>query len=268
MIRVALLLLILLAPTASWAEPGNLFLVGGGERGATLSGKFIELAGGKDALIVIVPTASEEADTGARYVREFKACGCTRVRALTLGTRAQAQRGAWEPLLREAQGIWFTGGDQSKLMRVIGGTPFEAAVRAAYARGATVGGTSAGTACQSSLMLTGNAPPDVIRDDSRALGTGIGLFRGVILDQHFVKRQRLNRLLAVVAMHPDHVGVGIDESTALWRKPDGTLEVLGLGVVVIVDATAAQVKRAGAGALGARDVRVHLLLPGETYRLP
>lgn len=250
----------------AWADPGSLLLIGGGDHPPAVMKKFIALAGGPRALILIVPSASERPDAASDYVKEFGGLGAGRVRALQIHRHADAMQGEWQRLVPQAGGIFFTGGDQCRLMHVIEGTPFAAAVRAAYARGAVIGGTSAGTAFATSLMITGDSSPKFIRDDPKALGTGLGLFPGVIVDQHFVKRQRFNRLIAVVALHPDHLGVGIDEATAVWRRPDGTLEVLGSGSVAIVDASAAKVTRGRDGTLGIRGMRIHLLLPGDVWQ--
>lgn len=260
-----LLLLVCTAWTPAWAEPGSLLLIGGGNRPPALMRKFIELAGGPNAVIVIVPTASELPDAGSSYVKEFARYGCKRVHWLRMTSRGQATRGEWQALMPRAGGIWFTGGDQVRLLRVCGGTPFEVALRAAHQRGAVIGGTSAGTACMSRVMITGDGSPKIIADDPPNLSRGFGLFPGIIVDQHFVIRQRLNRLIAAVALHPRELGVGVDEATAVWRKPDGSFVVLGNSQVVVVDAGAAQVRRLANGKLGVRDLRVHVLLPGDTW---
>ena len=261
---LALLFGVLSVP--AWAEEGSLLLIGGGSRPPAVMKKFVELAGGPDALILVIPSASELPDAGTSYEKEFRKMGCRRVRALDVRTRRQAMAGNWEPLFAQAGGIYFTGGDQVRLLRICGNTPLSEALRRAHARGAAIGGTSAGTACMSLIMITGDGNPAAICYDSRALSRGFGLFPGVIVDQHFVVRKRLNRLIAAVVLHRTELGVGVDESTAVWRRPDGSLEVLGEGSVVIVDASAAsRVRQGPRHQLGFRDVRIHVLLPGETW---
>lgn len=264
---LAALLLLLCLPSAAWARKGNLLLIGGGERPESVMRRFVELAGGTGALILIVPTASGEPDAGPAYVQELEALGCTEVRVLDLRTREEAAGGEWEALVGRAGGIFFTGGDQRRITEALGGTPFEEAVRAALERGAAVGGTSAGTACMSALMLTGEGDPATIRSGSMELIRGLGLFPGVLLDQHFVANKRLARLLSAVLAHPELLGVGVDESTAIWLRPDDVVEVLGERSVLLVDARRARVRKDDGGRFGAQDVRVDILLPGDTFRV-
>ncbi len=255
------------------AEPvhGNLVLIGGGHRPRGVMDKFIALAGGRAAPIVVIPTASGLPDTGAVTVAELaKDYGCTDVTALEIHGREDALRPESAEAIRQAAGIYFTGGDQRRIMDAFGGTPAETALQEAYRGGAVVAGTSAGTACQSPLMITGDGDFQVITADNVQLRPGLGLFGGVIVDQHFVKRQRENRLISVVLEHPELLGVGIDESTAVWVKPGRTFEVLGEGWVMVLDAARATVTRrsaVGGDHLGVHGLRVDILQPGERYDL-
>ncbi|MBM3463260.1 MAG: cyanophycinase [Armatimonadetes bacterium] len=260
---VFLLAIFLVAPAQ--ADPGSLLLIGGGDHPPAVMKKFIALAGGPQALFVVVPTASSLASTGPAYVRELKGYGCKRVRVLRLRSRRDATHGDWEKLLPQAGGVFFTGGDQVRLMNVCRDTPFEKALKKAHARGAAIAGTSAGTACMSGPMMTGDADLTVIRDDPRALVKGFGLFPGVILDQHFVKRQRFNRLISAVAAHPNLVGIGVDEATAVWWRPDGAVEVLGSNCVALVDARAATVRKNGRR-FAVKGMTVQILLPGDVWK--
>jgi len=251
---------------------GHLVLVGGGEKPAAAMRKFVELAGGPNAPIVVIPTASEEADTPEYYRTLFRdEYGCSNVAVLDIKTREDAMRGDLAELAGRARGIFFGGGDQSRITRALLDTPVLAAIAAAFESGAAVGGTSAGTACQSALMITGEGDFTAITADNVELARGLGFFRGVIVDQHFVARQRANRLISVILEHPDLLGVGIDEDTAAWVRPDGTLQVLGERCVVVLDPDRARVHRqereGGCAALGVYGLRVHVLLPGEVYDL-
>jgi cyanophycinase len=118
-------------------------------------------------------------------------------------------------------------------------------------------------------MITGEGDFSVIRARSVELWDGLGFFRGVIVDQHFIARQRQNRLISVILEHPEYLGVGIDEDTAAWVRPDGTFEVLGRSSVMVVDASAARLGRqprdTGQDGLGAHGLNVHVLLPGEVF---
>jgi cyanophycinase len=254
------------------APKGHLVLVGGGDKPAAAMKKFVELAGGPQALIVAVPTASSEPDTGAYYVKLFKdEYGCGNVVALDIKTREDAMRPDLAETASKAGGIFFAGGDQSRITKAILDTPVGKAIADAFARGAVVGGTSAGTACQSNPMITGEGDLKMIKANTMELAPGFGFFRGVIVDQHFIKRQRSNRLFSVILEHPDLVGVGVDEDTAVWVRPDRTFEVIGAGSVMVIDATSASVRRVpgdkGKDLLGAQNVRVHIVLPGEVFDL-
>ncbi|HNX51174.1 MAG TPA: cyanophycinase [Thermoanaerobaculaceae bacterium] len=254
------------------APQGHLVLIGGGEKPPEVMRKFVELAGGTQAPIVAIPTASNEPGTGAYYVKLFKEeYGCTNVVALEIRSKADAMRPDYAELAAGAGGIFFGGGDQVRILVALAGTPVLAAIRAAYERGAVVGGTSAGTACQSSPMITGEGDFSVIRARSVELWDGLGFFSNVIVDQHFIARQRSNRLISVILEHPDLLGVGIDEDTAAWVRPDGTFEVMGRNSVMVVDAKGSRVSRqprdSGQDGLGVHDLRVHVLLPGEVFNL-
>ncbi len=257
---------------AAPAPKGNLILIGGGDKPKDAMAKFVELAGGPHALIVAIPTASEEPDAGSYYVKLFKEeYGCTNVTFLDIKTKADAMRPDLAELAVKAGGIFFGGGDQVRITSALLDTPVGAAIAAAFERGAVVGGTSAGTACQSNPMITGEGDFTVIRADTVELKPGFGFFRGVIVDQHFIKRQRENRLLAVVLEHPDLLGVGVDETAAVWVRPDRTFQVLGNSSVIVIDASAATLRRQaakeGKALLGAHGLKVHVLLPGETFDL-
>jgi cyanophycinase len=249
---------------------GHLVLNGGGSKPREVMETFVELAGGQDASIAVFPTASGEPDTG-QYYRDLLAdeYGCTNVFVAEVKTAQDARDPVLAARVLAAGGIFFSGGDQRRITEALHGTPVGDAVLEAFATGAVVGGTSAGTACQSGLMITGDGDFTVISADNVELWDGLGLFEGVIVDQHFVARSRHNRLMTVVLEHPELLGVGVDEATALWVRPDGTFEVLGDGWVVIYDARDARVtRRDGPGArqdLGVRSMTTHILLPGEVF---
>jgi cyanophycinase len=268
--------LVLAAVSALAQQPrGHLFIVGGGTQPDSLVARFVELAGGRGhARIAVVPMASGDAqasgDEKAAQLREFGADAF-----VLLLTRAQAESATTARRLDDVTGVWFTGGDQTLLAPILRGTPTLAAMKARYRAGAVVGGTSAGAAVMSDSMLTGNQHPagdtlgyygDEFPTIARGVidvAPGLGFVSGVILDQHFVRRERNNRLFAAVLERPTLLGAGIDESTALEIGPDGTWTVRGLGAVVLYDARAAHLTPSGR-ALGASDVRVHLLPAGSS----
>ncbi len=270
---LAVLVSLTVAAAAHAAGPnpkGNLVLIGGGEKPKAAMAKFVELAGGPNALIVAIPTASEEADAGSYYEKLFRdEYGCTNVVALPIKTKADAMRADLAQRAALAGGIFFGGGDQVRITNAILGTPVGGAIAQAFARGAVIGGTSAGLACQSDPMITGEGDFTVIKAATVELKPGLGFFRGGILDQHFIKRQRENRLLAVILEHPDLLGVAVDEATAIWVRPDRTFTVMGESAVIVIDAAKASVARRagekGADRLGVHGLKVDILLPGESY---
>jgi cyanophycinase len=269
------LLASLTAAAAGGGAPtkGHLVLIGGGDKPPEVMRKFVELAGGKDAPIVMIPTASSEADAASYYEKLFREeYGCTKAVSLDIRKKADAGRADWAVLARNARGIFFGGGDQIRITNALLGTPVGDAIAAAFASGAVVGGTSAGTACQSEVMITGEGDFSQVRTRSVETWKGLGLLPpNVVVDQHFIKRQRENRLLSVVLENPDLLGVGVDEETAIWVRPDGTFQVLGRSGVMVFDAKGVPISRqphgTGQDLLGVHALKLHLLLPGETYNL-
>lgn len=250
---------------------GNLLLIGGGEKPDNVMKKFVELAGGPDAPIIVIPTASGEPDTGEYYEKLFReGHHCTDVTVLPIRTKNDASEAQWIAAAKRARGIFFAGGDQVRILNAFAGTPVLAAMRNAYDTGAVIGGTSAGTACQSKLMITGEGDFKVVRSRAVEIWDGLGfLDERVIVDQHFIVRQRQNRLISVLLEHPDLLGIGVDEETAIWVRPDNTFEVLGERSVMVFDPAGSEVqrtaKKTGQDLLGVHGMRVHILLPGETF---
>ena len=240
------------------AEPkGHLVVVGGGGVPDVILQRAISLAGGPAAPIVVLPQASELPDTGDVAVAMWAKAGATNIRWLTLKDLA-ADRQAIE----DASLIWFPGGDQNRLIRALEGTPLPEAIRARYAAGAVVGGTSAGAAVMSAVILTGDADLQSITAGATKTAQGFALWPEVIVDQHFLKRQRHSRLISVVLDHPHLVGVAVDERTAAIVS-GSRFEVLGESTVLVVDARRAAVESRQPGQLGAaRNVTLHVLTNG------
>jgi cyanophycinase len=275
-LRLAFLLLFAAATVAPAQTRGTLIVMGGGPWHDEVQKRFVELAGGSNGLILVLPMASASTDSGRSSVEGWVELG-GKARALVVN-KEEAMRADTAALFRGVTGIWFGGGDQSRLTAAIAGTPVEAAIRNRYQRGAVVGGTSAGAAVMSRIMITGderklggNRPPSdsaqsFITIDRQNVVTidGFGYIDNAIIDQHFVRRRRHNRLISLVLEHPQLIGAGIDESTAIEVRPDGTWKVLGESVVVIYDARKAQIDP-GALRLGGANLQMHVLPSGATY---
>lgn len=273
-LRIAVLLSFAASALAAGTPArGHLMLIGGGEKPRAAMEKLIELAGGKDAPIVVIPTASEEPDTQEYYTNLFvKDYGSTDVVVLPIKTREDANKPELVAAAKRARGIFFGGGDQVRIINALAGTPVLDALREAHRNGAVVGGTSAGLACQSAIMITGEGDFKVIRTHAVEVMDGLGFVRSdVIVDQHFIARQRQNRLISLILEHPDHLGVGVDEDTAIWVRPDDTFEVIGSGSVMVFDPKGAAIRHGAAAAgkelLGVHDMRMHIVLPGEVFDL-
>lgn len=266
-----------LGAQASAAPRGSLVIVGGGPIPTAIDSAFVALAGGAGkANIVILPMASATAaQSGAARVRIYSALGAKAVSLVVDSTNGGADSVA--RILAQATGIWFPGGVQSRLTRALLGTAALDSIRARYRQGAVVGGTSAGAAVMSDPMITGDEkrpggsrPPGDSSDgfmtvdrENIVTAPGFGLLPGAIVDQHFLRRRRHNRLVSLALEHAT-IGVGIDESTALVVKPDGTWEVLGASQAILYDARRARTTGAGTP-LGATEVRMHVLPSGARF---
>ena len=197
--------------------------------------RVLALAGGADARIAVVPTASEMSDTGERYARLFLDLGAAAADVLAITERDHARAPAAVETVDRATGVFLTGGNQLRLSTILGGTPMAQAIRRRNAAGAVVAGTSAGAAVLSEHMIATGTPGPTPTTEGVTLAPGLGLTNRLIIDQHFRQRDRLGRLLTAVSYNPFVTGVGIDEDTALVLGPDNVFEVVGSGTVTVVD---------------------------------
>jgi cyanophycinase len=258
-------LVVLLAATTAAAPPTRLVIVGGGRRPPEAMARFVEWAGGTSARLLVLSWASaepkESCDAVLAEVRPHApaeaACGPLATldekgKAAPLGAEGKADA---LRLLSRATGIFLTGGDQARIMDVLADADLREALLARFREGAVVGGTSAGAAVMSARMITGEGDFTVIDGGAVEVREGLGLLEGWIVDQHFVKRQRQNRLFGLVLEHPGERGVGVDEDTALLVSGGRHAEVVGRGPVVLVEAR------------GPDTLQVRLVRPGRTTDL-
>jgi cyanophycinase len=217
---------------------GTLFAIGGAEdklKKRTVLRAFVEAAGGENAQIVVVPTASALGpEVVSVYTALFGALGARSTTSVRPETRADADDPAYVEALEGATGIFMTGGNQLKLSGVVTGTAFGKAIVAAHERGATVAGTSAGASILAEHMIAFGQPGTTPRQRMSQLAGGLGLIKGAIVDQHFGQRNRYGRLLSLVAQSPALLGIGVDEDTSAVIRGD-LLEVVGRGAVTIFD---------------------------------
>lgn len=258
------------------ATKGHLVIIGGGDKTEYIMQKIVDLAGGPNAKIIVIPNASSEPEESAKYnVEEFKNLHCTNVDYIMFN-RVDANKDSLVEILSGATGIFFSGGDQSFLTRDMLGTKLLEKVYEIYNNGGVISGTSAGAAVMSKLMITGN---ELINKDSSDIfisiqknnvevKEGFGFIKSAFIDQHFIKRKRLNRSISIVLENPNLLGIGIDESTCIVVYPDETFEVLGENQVMIFDATNCRdVKLDKNGNLGGENIIMHLLINGDRFDL-
>ncbi|CUR57707.1 Cyanophycinase [metagenome] len=221
---------------------GPLMVIGGAEdklRRRNVLSEFVRAAGGPEARIAVIPTASSLGPEVVEvYDALFTRLGAASVVSARPETRDQAHDPAYVDVLDDVTGIFMTGGNQLKLSGVICGTPFGKAIRMANERGAVIGGTSAGASIQSSHMVAFGVGGTTPKQRMTQVAAGLGLLETTVIDQHFEQRNRYGRLLMIVAQSPQLLGMGVDEDTAAVVRFDGdqqTLEVVGRGAVTIFD---------------------------------
>ncbi len=255
---------------------GYLFIIGGGERPQHMMKKFIELAGGIDKKFIIIPMASSvPIETANEQKMQFRSLGVKDVDYVFCDSTS-ADIDSNLKKLNGVTGIFFSGGDQSRLTKALLGTKFLDYIKRIYNEGGVVGGTSAGAAIMSEVMITGN---ELINKDSSSYfytiqkgnvetKQGFGFLQNVVIDQHFIIRKRLNRLFSVILEHPNLLGIGIDEATAVIVKPNGTFDVFGDRTVFVIDPKETNnIEINSDNLFSAFDLKIHILKSGQTYDL-
>lgn len=252
---------------------GPLMAIGGAEDkldDKVILSSFAHLAGGKKARIVIVPTASSIETAGLRYKAIFLGMGVEEAEVVYIQSREDANEDDRIDEVMDATGIFLTGGNQIRLSSLIGGTRFEECVRQRSREGAVIAGTSAGASILSAHMVAGGAGGAVPKQRMAQMVAGFGLISNLIIDQHFRQRDRIGRLLALVATNPGLLGIGIDEDTAAIFDAEGHLEVIGRHSVTIVDGSRMYTdifKVKGHGEVTVSDARLHVLPAGRRFDL-
>jgi cyanophycinase len=223
---------------------GTVIIIGGAEdkvRDRVILNRFVSLAGGTDATVAVISTASSlGAEAGQRYRDVFGDLGVKKIRTLHAVTRPQANDETAALALRDATGVFLTGGNQLRLSSTIGGTRLADAILDRFTHGAVVAGTSAGASAMSSHMIAFGASGATPKQRMAQIAAGLGLLPGVIVDQHFQQRNRLGRLLSLIAQNPSLLGLGVDEDTAGVVGPDHVMEVIGRGSITVVDGAASE----------------------------
>ncbi|WP_228520690.1 cyanophycinase [Flavobacterium sp. JLP] len=221
---------------------GKLFIIGGGNRSDDLMKQVLATAElNKKDYIVVLPMSSEEPDSAFIFFKTQMVKLTSNPIVMLNFTAATAQNKVLTDSVQKAKLIFISGGDQTRFMAVINNTPVKTAIQKAYENGSTISGTSAGAAVMSEKMITGNQKLqkeysgtfDNIRYDNLETSEGLGLLKTAVIDQHFLKRNRYNRLLSALVEFPDLAGIGIDESTAIIVR-NNQIEVAGESEVIVV----------------------------------
>lgn len=231
--------------------------------------RFIELSGGSDAVISVIPTASNLEDTGDSYVEIFERLGVKKIYNTKITNRTDANNELFVNQLAESTGIFMTGGNQLLLSTILGGTVVAKMIRKRNFEGVPVAGTSAGAAFIPEHMIIGGKSGAIPRVGGVMMAPGLGLTNKIMIDQHFSQRNRLGRLLTALSYNPYKTGVGVDEDTAAVIAPDGVIEAVGSGVLTIIDMSNVEfssVARAAEGdAISLIGVKIHTLSNGDRY---
>lgn len=219
---------------------GHLLVIGGAEdkyNERRILKKFLELAGGDGAEVLIVPVASDFPEFAADvYTQAFRNLGVANPRVLRATSRQDVFQAKAEELLDGVTGIFITGGDQMRLVSVLGGTEFANKLRRKTREtNLVLAGTSAGAAGMSTSMIVRGESTSHPHKNSVRLSPGLGFLKNIIIDQHFTERGRISRLITAVAYNPYNLGVGIDENTAIILNSEGVMEVYGAGSATVVD---------------------------------
>lgn len=255
---------------------GHLFIIGGGHRPGYLMKEFIRLSGGSDSRITILPLAScTPESTGERIKNELLHLGCTDVNYISPVNNKMDDKLNLEKL-QSTKGIFFSGGDQNILAKYLHGTKTLDKIIEIYHNGGVIGGTSAGAAIMSKVMIAGSDPdedydlvglsPQTNIKRNAVLSEGFGFLKNIIIDQHFNTRNRIDRLKDAIRKNPEMLGVGIDESTAIIVHTDNTFRVIGenkvslfslydFGLIQKIDK---EIEMLNSG-------RIHTIEPGERY---
>jgi cyanophycinase len=233
--------------------------------------EFVRRAGGKNADIVVFPQPSVLKDTGDEYSHLFLDLGVRSTRCLEFRSRTESSAHDFLKAVQSASGIFISGGTQMRLSAMIGGTPLEAALLDAYRRGVIVAGTSAGAAVMSKVMIAYGKGGPTPRERIAQFAPGLGLTEKIVFDQHFRQRDRLGRLLYLIATNPGLLGVGIDENTAAIVEDESSITVTGSGAVTIVDGSEIEstnvAEGESGGAIAVSNVRIHVLTSGCSFNV-
>jgi cyanophycinase len=261
-IALRLLFLGILVTTLASGSPApraktHLVIVGGGDRPAASNRKFFEWAGAKHANILVVSWGTTDSQ---EYYQAFadtiQPLGPSKIQMAPAYAEMPGKKNKFLEQVKEATGVWFTGGDQKMIMSFVRDQEIRDALVDKYRSGVVFGGTSAGCAIMADVMINGDGRMDVIDGNEVGVEPGLGLFSGPLIDQHFIARSRENRLFGLVLKFPDKLGIGIDESTAIAVEDGDRFTVIGNSYVMLVSSNNLS-----------NGLSLQLLKDGDTYSI-
>lgn len=199
--------------------------------------RIVAESGGKDAIIAVIPTASSiPVEVSENYLTAFEKLGCTNVHVLDIRSREDSDNPAFLEIIRKANCVMFSGGNQSVITEKIGGTQMhDILLTRYYNEQFVIAGTSAGAMCMSQEMITGGSAKESFTKGAVSMGEGMSFITSLIIDSHFIRRGRFGRLAESVAKFPNLLGVGLAEDTGLIIKKGRLVEVIGSGMVILFD---------------------------------
>ncbi|KAA3625208.1 MAG: cyanophycinase [Flavobacterium sp.] len=199
--------------------------------------RVVKESGGRSSNIVVIPTASSyPVEVGENYLKAFRKLGCEKVSVLDIRKQKEAEDQHNLELIRNADCVMFSGGDQSKIIKIIGGTTMHDLLLDKYINQPfVIAGTSAGAMCMAEEMIAGGSSTEAFFKGAVIMRKGMGFVPNLIIDSHFIRRGRFGRLAEAVAKYPSLIGVGLAEDTGLVIKNRNTFEVIGSGMVILFD---------------------------------
>lgn len=199
--------------------------------------RVVKESGGKQSLIIVIPTASSiPVEVSRNYREAFDKLGCENIHIMDIRSREDAEMPEYLELMKKADCVMFSGGDQSKIVKYIGGSALDEIIREKYKNEKfVIAGTSAGAMCMSEEMITGGGIQEAFTKGATNMGKGLGLIPNFIIDSHFIRRGRFGRLAEAVSRFPQKVGIGLSEDTGLVIKKGNKCEVIGSGMVILFD---------------------------------
>jgi cyanophycinase len=271
----AFLVLLICNLSQAQSPKGKLFIIGGGNRSDQLMTQLLSISSlQKKDYIVVLPMSSEEPDSAYIYFKKQVEKLTPNPIVMLNFTPSTVTNKVLVDSLQKAKLIFISGGDQTRFMGVVHKTPVFDAIHQAYQNGSTIAGTSAGAAVMCENMITGNqklekqysATFDNIRYDNLETAEGLGLIKNVIIDQHFLKRSRYNRLLSGLVEFPTHIGIGIDESTAIIVR-NKEIEIAGESEVIVVQNPKGITKAPKNNVVGVQGLEMSIYYAGQKFKI-